>query len=96
MLAALALRPAWGFERAWAAAERCRELLSGRFEVVTPADRATLVSFRPHDEPADVVSRLHAAGVHVRELPGRGLVRVSCGWWTSDDDLDRLVAALDG
>jgi len=96
MLAALALRPAWGFERAWEAAERCRELLSGRFEVMTPADRATLVSFRPHDEPADVVSRLHAAGVHVRELPGRGLVRVSCGWWTSDDDLDRLVAALDG
>ena len=97
MLAALSLRPAWGFERAWEAAERCRELLSGRFEVVTPADRATLVSFRPDgDEPADVVSRLHAAGVHVRELPGRGLVRVSCGWWTSDDDVDRLVAALDG
>ena len=97
MLAALSLRPAWGFERAWEAAERCRELLSGRVEVVTPADRATLVSFRPDgEEPADVVSRLHAAGVHVRELPGRGLVRVSCGWWTSDDDLDRLVAALDG
>jgi len=117
MLAALSLRPAWGFERAWAAAERCRELLSGRkltrvarsaaercrellsgrVDVVTPADRATLVSFRPDgEEPADVVARLHAAGVHVRELPGRGLVRVSCGWWTSDDDLDRLVAALDG
>jgi L-cysteine/cystine lyase len=96
MLAALSLRPAWCFERAWDAAERCRELLSGRVEVVTPAERATLVSFRPHgEEPADVVSRLAAADVHVRELPGRGLVRVSCGWWTSDDDLDRLVAALD-
>ena len=59
MLAALSLRPAWGFERAWEAAERCRELLSGRVEVVTPADRATLVSFRPDgEEPADVVSRL--------------------------------------
>jgi selenocysteine lyase/cysteine desulfurase len=96
MLAALALRPAWCFERASEAAERCRELLSRRVEVVTPAERATLVSFRPDgEEPADVVSRLHAADVHVRELPGRGLVRVSCGWWTSDDDLDRLVAALD-
>ena len=96
MLAALSLRPAWCFERAWDAAERCRELLSGRVEVVTPAERATLVSFRPDgEEPADVVSRLAAADVHVRELPGRGLVRVSCGWWTSDDDLDRLVAALD-
>jgi selenocysteine lyase/cysteine desulfurase len=42
-----------------------------------------------------VVERLRAAGVHVRELPGRGLVRVSCGWWTSDEDLERLVAVLD-
>ena len=96
MLAALALRPAWCFERAWDAAKRCRELLAARVEVVTPDARATLVSFQPDGkEPADVVSRLDAAGVHVRELPGRGLVRVSCGWWTSDDDLDRLVAALD-
>ena len=41
-----------------------------------------------------LVARLHAEGVHVRDIPGRGLVRVSCGWWTSDEDLDRLVAAL--
>ena len=34
------------------------------------------------------------AGVIVRDLPGRGLVRASVGWWTSDDDLERLVAAL--
>lgn len=96
MLAALSLRPDWCFERAWEAAERCRALLAERVEVVTPAERATLVSFRPDgEEPADVVSRLHAVGVHVRELPGRGLVRASCGWWTSHDDLDRLVAALD-
>jgi hypothetical protein len=55
------------------------------------------VAFRPagDEAPADLVSRLFDAGVHVRELPGRGLVRVSCGWWTSDDDLDRLAAALD-
>lgn len=97
MLAALELRPAWCFDRAREAAERCRQLLGSRVEVVTPAVRSTLVSFRPVDEePAQVVARLNAAGVHVRDLPGRGLVRVSCGWWTSDADLDRLVAALDG
>jgi L-cysteine/cystine lyase len=95
MLAALALRPDWWFERASAAAERCRELLSSRFEVLTPAAAATLVAFRVQDDPAALVARLHEAGIVVRELPGRGLVRVSCGWWTSDDDLDRLVAALD-
>jgi L-cysteine/cystine lyase len=95
MLAALALRPDWWFERASAAAERCRELLSSRFEVLTPAAASTLVAFRVQDDPAALVARLHEAGVVVRELPGRGLVRVSCGWWTSDEDLDRLVAALE-
>jgi L-cysteine/cystine lyase len=96
MLAAIRLRPGWCFERAVTVAERCRELLGPRVEVVTPRAQSTLVSFRPDgEEPADVVSRLYDAGVHVRELPGRGLVRVSCGWWTSDEDLDRLVVALD-
>ena len=96
MLAALALRPAWAFEHASAVAERCRELLRPRVELVTPPDRSTLVSFRPEEEPPTVVARLDDAGVLVRELPGRGLVRVSCGWWTSDEDLDRLVTALAG
>jgi L-cysteine/cystine lyase len=96
MLAALALRPSWCFERAAAAAARCRELLSSRVDVVTPPVASTLVAFRVEDDPAGLVARLHEADVHVRELPGRGLVRVSCGWWTSDDDLDRLVAVLDG
>jgi hypothetical protein len=27
----------------------------------------------------------------VRELPGRNLVRASCGWWTSAGDLARLA-----
>jgi L-cysteine/cystine lyase len=94
MLAALGLRPAWAHERAAEAAARCRLLLEPHVEVVTPAVPATLVSFRPEEQPVDVVERLLGADVHVREVPGRGLVRVSCGWWTSDDDLERLVAAL--
>ena len=96
MLAALALRPGWAFAHSSAVAERCRALLGGRVEVVTPPVSATLVSFRPEEDPKSVVGRLHDAGVLVRELPGRGLVRVSCGWWTSDGDLDRLVALLGG
>ena len=95
-LAALDLRPEWWFDRAWAAAERCRDLLAPRVEVVTPPTPSTLVAFRPQEEPAALVARFHDADVHVRELPGRELVRVSCGWWTSDEDLDRLVAVLDG
>ena len=39
-------------------------------------------------------ARSHERGVIVRELPGRNLVRASCGWWTSEDDLQRLVAGV--
>jgi L-cysteine/cystine lyase len=94
LLAALALRPAWSHERAAAAAARCRELLEPLVELVVPETPATLVAFRVEDDPVALVARLHEADVHVREIPGRGLVRVSCGWWTSDGDLERLAAAL--
>jgi L-cysteine/cystine lyase len=94
LLAALESRPDWAFDHAAAVAEHCRELLADRVELVTPAARATLVAFRAPGDPADLVSALYAQGVHVREIPGTGLIRVSCGWWTSDGDLERLLAAL--
>ncbi len=94
LLAAMESRPAWAFDHAAAVAERCRELLSTRVEVVTPDPCSTLVAFRAPGESAALVETLAAAGVHVREIPRRGLIRVSCGWWTSDGDIDRLVAAL--
>ena len=96
LLAALDSRPDWAFDRAAAVAERCRELLAPRVELLTPDQRATLVTFRapgPGDA-ATLVADLYERGVHVREIPKTGLVRVSCGWWTSDGDLERLVAAL--
>jgi L-cysteine/cystine lyase len=88
--------PEWAFERAHETAElfRARLAEAGR-DVVVPDERGTLVSWRvPVDESADVVARLAGAGVIVRDLPGRGLVRASVGWWTSEDDLDRLVEGL--
>lgn len=91
LLAAVRLRPEWAFERAASTAARCRELLAPLVEVV-PGD-ATLVAFR-HDEPAAVVESLAGRGVQVREIPKTDLVRVSCGWWTSEDDLQRLAAGL--
>jgi L-cysteine/cystine lyase len=94
LLAALRVRPEWAFERAAVTAERCRALLGPRVEVIVPEDRSTLVSFRPEGDSAALVAHLAACGVHVREIPGSGLVRVSCGWWTSDGDLERLIAAL--
>jgi L-cysteine/cystine lyase len=94
ILAALATHPEWRYERAAETAARCRELLEQRVEVVTPPGHSTLVSFRPDGDPAELVASLHERGVIVRELPGRSLVRASCGWWTNEDDLQRLVAGV--
>jgi L-cysteine/cystine lyase len=88
---ALALHPEWRYEGAAEAAARCRELLEPHVEVVTPPGHSTLVSFRPNGDPTELVDSLQKRGVIVRELPGRNLVRVSCGWWTNDSDLLRLA-----
>ena len=40
------------------------------------------------------MTRCYEAGVVLRDMPGTGLLRASCGYWTSDDDIDRLIAAL--
>lgn len=90
--AALDAAPEGGFERALEMAERCRALLGER--VVTATGQATLVAFRVDGEPAELVSQLYEAGVVVRSVPGEPWIRVSCGWWTSDEDLERLVSAL--
>ncbi len=82
------------FARAREAAERCRTvLLEHGADVVTEAEQGTLVSWREED-PEGVAARLAEQGVIVRDLPGTGLVRASCGYWTSDDDLERLVRGL--
>lgn len=93
LLAAFGLHPDWGYERAAATTARCRELLAERFDVATEAGHATLVTFR-HDDAAAAVKRLFELGVIVRDIPGSDLLRASCGWWTSDEDLDRLLSAL--
>ncbi len=91
LLAALEIAPESRYERAAEQAARCREQLEPYVELV-PGD-ATLVSFRAED-PAGLVAQLAERDVHVREIPGTGLVRVSCAWWTSDEDLARLVAGV--
>ena len=83
------------FARARAMAERCRDLLGERVEVLTPTGQATLVSFRPRaGTPAETVASLAERGVIVREFPGLDWVRASVGFWTSDEDLERLVAGV--
>ncbi len=92
--AALELAPEWRFERVAEMSALCRNALADRFEVVTKPDQAGLVTFRPEGDALELVERLRAEGVIVRELPGRNLVRVSCGYWTSDDDIERLLGGV--
>ncbi len=92
--AALDIAPEWRFERIAEIAGRCREALAERFEVVTKPDQAGLITFRPDGDAEEIVARLRERGVIVRFLPGRDLIRVSCGYWTSEEDVERLVAGL--
>lgn len=94
LIAALDCAPDWRFEGIARAAAACRMHLAARYEVITEPDQAGLVSFRPDGDPTKIVAHLLEEGVVVRELPGRNLIRVSCGYWTSEDDLDRLLDAL--
>jgi L-cysteine/cystine lyase len=94
LLAALDARPEWAFERAAEMSERCRSALTERFEVVSPPNGGTLVSWRAVGDPAETVRRLFERGVVVRDIPGRNLIRASCGWWTSEEDIERLASGL--
>ena len=60
---------------------------------MTAPDQATLVTFRPRMDAAEAAAIAFEQGVVIRDLPGTGWVRASCGYWTSDEDVDRLVAA---
>jgi L-cysteine/cystine lyase len=96
LVAALDGLPEWRFERSRELAERCRVLLvgSGR-DVVTEPGHANLVSWRWEGDAKEAATRLGEEGVLIRDLPGTGLLRASCGFWTNEDDLGRLVAGLD-
>ena len=92
--AALGTIPHWSYHHAPEIAARCWALLAERFQVVTAPGQATLVSFAVHADATAEAARLHDQGIVVRDLPGTGWLRVSCGWWTSDEDLARLLDAL--
>jgi L-cysteine/cystine lyase len=91
---ALALVPEWRFERIAEAAAHCRDVLAERVRVVTPPGQAGLVTFEVEGDPEEVVAKLLAEDVLVRNIPGTSWLRASCGWWTSDEDVERLAKAL--
>jgi L-cysteine/cystine lyase len=92
--AALDSLPEWRFERAAEMTAHCRTALGERFELVGEGGQGTLVSFVAPGDAAAEAERLYDRGVIVRDLPGTGWLRASCGWWTNEDDVDRLVAGV--
>jgi L-cysteine/cystine lyase len=92
--AALAAAPDWRFDRAAHIAAHARQTLAAKYEVIGGAERGTLVSFVPPADAAETAAKLYERGVIVRDLPGTGWLRASCGWWTNEDDIERLVSAV--
>jgi selenocysteine lyase/cysteine desulfurase len=94
LVAAVEELPEWAFARAAEMAERCRTALIGAgLTVHTPPGEGTLVSFTPAGALGEAAARCRERGVVVRPLPN-GWLRASCGWWTSAEDIRRLVEAV--
>jgi selenocysteine lyase/cysteine desulfurase len=64
---------------------------SGR--TVAPRADTTLVAWEDPDPPA-TRERLAAAGISIRDLPGRPYLRAAVGAWNDESDLERLLEAL--
>jgi L-cysteine/cystine lyase len=95
LIAALGAAPEWRYERTAEIAGHCRtRLIEAGYEVVTAPEQAGLISFVVEGDPAEAAARLYEAGVVVRDVPGTSWLRISCGWWTSEEDVERLLAAL--
>jgi L-cysteine/cystine lyase len=92
--AALDGAPGWRFERARELASQCRAALRASGHEVISDGEATLVPFVAPGDPAEDAARLYDEGVIVRDLPGTGWLRASCGWWNDESDIERLVNAL--
>jgi L-cysteine/cystine lyase len=90
----LDLAPEWRYDRAAQVTSLCRDALGEKYEVVGEPGQGTLVSFVPPADPVETVAQLYERGVVVRDLPGTGWVRASCGWWTNENDIERLVSGV--
>ncbi|HYH60030.1 MAG TPA: aminotransferase class V-fold PLP-dependent enzyme [Thermoleophilaceae bacterium] len=74
-----------------ALAARLAELLREAGYGVAERGRTTLVSWED-DDPAAVKARAAEAGVVIRSIPNRPLLRASVGAWNDESDLERLLA----
>jgi L-cysteine/cystine lyase len=94
LLAAIEERPEWAFSQAAEMARRCRAALEeAGLEVRTPPGAGTILALSPPGDAEEILARCQERDVVIRSVPN-GWLRVSCGYWTSDEDVARLVDAL--
>ena len=74
-------------------AARLADLLRDSGRAVWPRGNTTLVSWEDED-PAATRGRALEAGVVIRSIPNRPLLRASVGAWNDEADLERLLAVL--
>jgi L-cysteine/cystine lyase len=96
-LGALEVLERHGFDAVLARGREQAADLARRLEetghTVAPRGDTTLVAWEDTD-PEGTRDRLRDAGIAVRNLPGRPLLRASVGAWNDESDLERLLAAL--
>jgi selenocysteine lyase/cysteine desulfurase len=97
-LAAFEVLAAAGWEavhsRAAALADELAQRLRAAGREVVPRDGTTLVTFSSADSTGER-ERLAERGVILRDIPDRPSLRASVGAWNDEDDLARLIDALD-
>ena len=79
--------------RATALAASLADGLAARGKRVAPRGRSTLVSWEA-DDPQAESERLREQGFVIRYLPKTPYVRAAVGAWNSEDELERLLAAV--
>jgi len=94
--AALGGVPEWRFERAAEMAAHARERLAAHVDLVTEPGHAGLISWRVDGDASKLAASAWGRGVVIRDLPGLNWLRASVGYWTSDEDVERLVGVVDG
>jgi selenocysteine lyase/cysteine desulfurase len=96
-LASLQVLERHGFEDILRHARDQAALLARMLEeaghAVAPRGDSTLVAWEDAD-PEATRDRLAEAGIAIRNLPGRPLLRASVGAWNDESDLGRLLEAL--
>jgi L-cysteine/cystine lyase len=94
-IASFEIFEAEGWDTMHSRARTLAQVLSDRLRErgidVAPRGSSTLVAWHV-DDPDELVARAAAEDVVIRNLPGRGLVRASVGAWSSESDLERLLA----